>query len=540
MISKDSLDNLLRALDGVEVQLEAELLELLRMGNKVSRTVPEIPPLDPIVRDRIWQESTSLAFQGKPREKRRAFRIRLACGLAAALALILTALLAIVLTNPWKPVVETGDEIATLQLSQGEIKVLSSGREERQAGDGEILCNGDSITASAETRGIVQYESGSIMRLEGEAEAVLSVDGGEINTEVIRGKSYHRVVDGTPYVVTSDGIRVVANGTAFTFDIQKDEEKIVSLESSLHVEILAGSKSGWKSDIDEGKAFLYQKGGEEPHMTEVSQADLNNEWLRWNKNLDKDLGLPLGVLSTVDEEGMAQGQGQGGPQPQAPPSPDNQAAPGGNKPVEDEPPPSSQPPPPPEPVEKTLALSAQTADAKVSFTWTLTGYAGFQGFKLVRSEINPAPSYPDDWWKYVDGANTRSTIDTSVQPGHTYYYRLGVYDQGMILGYSNVVQITVAGQPEELTIALTGSPLGGRVNLSWSVSGTATYDGFKVCRSETNVTPSYPGEWIAYVTGSTNYTDSDVLSGHTYYYRIGIYRNGSIIKYSNAIIVTMP
>ncbi len=376
------------------------------------------------------------------------------------------------------------------------------------------------------------------MRLEGEAEAVVSMDGGEIRTEVKRGKSYHRVMDGMNYAVTSRGVKVEADGTAFTFEIDGNTEKVVSLESSLKVEIIAGSQSGWQSEIREGESFSYHEGGEEPQLAEVYPQDLDTEWLRWNRNLDKKLGLPLGVLAQVTEDDA--GKGQADAESQGTPSPEDQSAPVASLPGQEENTPSSRPATPPKNAEKTLTLLAESNDSQVSFTWNISGYSGFQGFKLFRSETNPVPASPKDWWKYIDGQETHATVDDKVESGHTYYYRLGVYDHGDILGYSNSVQVTVKGQPQEPDILLTGIQAAGKVDLCWSVSEAAAYEGFKVLRSEKNSMPSYPEDWIAYVTEAMTYTDTNIKSGATYYYRIGIYRDGAIIKYSNAIKVIVP
>jgi hypothetical protein len=192
-------------------------------------------------------------------------------------------------------------------------------------------------------------------------------------------------------------------------------------------------------------------------------------------------------------------------------------------------------------VEKSVVLTAQAGEGIVTFTWTVSGYSGFQGFKLCRSETNTAPSYPDDWWKYVDGESARSTSDNTVQAGHTYYYRLGIYNQGAVIAYSNVVQVTIPGQPQELSISLSAAVEGGKVKLTWQVNGQGSYDGFKVCRSESVANPSYPGEGLTLVSyGQYAYADGDVASGHTYYYRVGIYKSGSILVYSNAVKVTIP
>jgi hypothetical protein len=550
---KDSSEILLRALDGEDIQLDGELSELVQLGNRVRAAAPELPHLKEDARRRIWDETVSdhslTEVQVKP-----ARRVpRLALGIAAGLALALIAALVLIFVNVGEsPVPEEGG-IAELRIHHGDITVLSSGGEERPAEDGEALMEGDTIIASEDSRGIVEFEEGCILRLDGEAEVSLSSQEGELVADVIKGKSYHRVVDGTSYVVRSGGIKVTAKGTAFTFDVEEYTGKVISLHDAVKVDVTQDSVLNWSSRLEEGKVFLYREGEEEAYVAEISREELDNEWLLWNKSLDEDLGLPLGALSMLDSEiavGEPQEQPQEQPQPQPEPPGDGQPTPppATEQPPTGEPPPATGPPPtpgptppPPPPAQGSVALSAAAAEGRVDFSWTVTGYSGFQGFKLCRSETNPYPSYPNDWWKYIDGEAARSTTDTSVKPGQTYYYRLAVYDQGNVLGYSNPVQVTVPGQPEGLSISLNAVMDGGKVVLSWVVSGQGDYSGFKVCRSETNPNPSYPAEGLVFVAyGQNGYTDTSVQPGKTYYYRVGIYKDGSILKYSNAVQVTMP
>jgi hypothetical protein len=186
-------------------------------------------------------------------------------------------------------------------------------------------------------------------------------------------------------------------------------------------------------------------------------------------------------------------------------------------------------------------LSAEVTGKGVEFSWNVIGYSGFQGYKLCRSETDPQPSYPGDWCKYIDGEETRYALDDSVEAGHTYYYRLAVYDHGDILGYSNAVRVTVPGQPQELSVVLSAEARDGVVELSWEVSGEGTYSGFKLCRSETDPQPSYPGDWCKFLQyGTFSYRDTEVKPGGTYYYRVGIYKDGAVVVYSNSVKVTLP
>jgi FecR protein len=531
--SKVSSEHLLRALDGEGLHLEVELQALLHLGNRVRVAVPEIPLLDENARRRIWSDAISRTKEPTPAEGRILGIPRLAWGVAGGLAVALIVVLVMIYVFAGGPAKQAAD-IASLRSLWGEIHVISPQGQERLAREGEILRSGDSLISSRDSRGIVEFGEGSTLRLDGDTEVVLQESQSEVAVEIVYGKSYHRVAGGTPYSVFSENVRTTAEGTAFTFDVTADTEEVMDLQSSVEVEVMSDSAADWNTDLGEGEIFIYSQGQPEGQISNLSPGDLENEWIEWNKDQDAELGFPLGALSQLDGQETAEGQTNVPADQQPPSNTDNQPAP------QPTPQPQPAPTPPPPPVDKSLALSAQTGEGIVYCSWTLTGYSGFQGFKLCRSETNPSPSYPGDWWQYVDGDGARSTSDNTVQAGHTYYYRVGVYSQGSILGYSNMVQVTVPGQPQELSISMSVTVVSGKVKVSWSISGSGTYDGVKVCRSETNPNPSYPGEYIAYITSGSSYTDADVVSGHTYYYRVGILKDGSILKYSNSAQVTIP
>jgi hypothetical protein len=521
---------LLRALDGEELRLDEELSGLVEMGDRVRCAIPATPILEEDAQRRIWNSVVSQVREPAAPQRRVDRLPRLAWAGAAVLTLAIVAVLVIVFLSTGGPVVREPAEIASLRLDRGEVTIRDAQGEERAAGADEVINDGDVIIAAADARGIVEFESGCILRLYGKAEIGLYAGEGGVVAEVFEGMSYHRVVDGTPYTARSGDVTVTARGTAFSFDVEGESGKVISVHSSVEVAVDSEAPVDWTSKLEQGDVFVYGE-GDEPQILDVTREELDNEWLRWNKSLDEALGLPIGAFSllveTVTGEDTAQPD-----QPQPPAEEPEQPAP--------QPQPSPQPTPPP-PAEKSVTLSGSARQGAVDFSWTLTGYSDFQGFKLCRSESNPAPSYPGDWWTYIDGAATRSATDTSVQAGHTYYYRLAVYNAGAVLDYSNAVMVTVPGAPQELSISLSGVVEGGKAKLSWSVSGEGDYSGFKVCRSESNPNPSYPGDTCTFVDAAQrSYIDSTVASGHTYYFRVGIYKDGTIIKYSNAVTVTVP
>lgn len=524
---------LLRALDGEELRLDEELTAMVKTAERLRGSVPSVAPLDEGARRRIWENAVGRETEAVAMPRRRLAVSRPAWGLAAAAALAVVAALVLVFVFTSGGPAPEPAPFARLRVERGEMTVRGADGGERRAADGEELAAGEALVALAGARGVVEFGAGSIMRLEGEAEVVLSSRDGGIAVEVVRGRTYHRVLDGSPYAVASGGVEAAARGTAFAFEAEGGTRRVLDLESSVRVAVDTEALPGWSSRLDEGDLFVYEEGAAEAGISDLTRGDLDNEWMRWNKSLDEKLGLPLGALSMLDQE-VAEEQ----PQPEAQPEPQPPADEGQPQPA---PAPQPEPAPAPPPPARSLVLSAQASSGRVDFSWTVSGYSGFQGYKLCRSETNPEPSYPGDWWMYVDGESARSACDDTAEPGRTYYYRLAVYHQGVALGYSNSVRVTVPGEPSQLSITLSGSVSGGKASLSWSVSGSGSYSGFKVCRSETNPNPSYPGDTCTFVdAGQSSFLDESVQPGHAYYYRVGIYYEGTIVAYSNAVKLTIP
>lgn len=91
----------------------------------------------------------------------------------------------------------------------------------------------------------------------------------------------------------------------------------------------------------------------------------------------------------------------------------------------------------------------------------------------------------------------------------------------------------------------TGITLSGTVSeysavFSWKVSGVDVSQGYKLVKSKTSQTPTYPENSAAYIgAGKTSY-NLYLGDGKTYYYRICAYRGDSCVSYSNTVTLTTP
>lgn len=87
-------------------------------------------------------------------------------------------------------------------------------------------------------------------------------------------------------------------------------------------------------------------------------------------------------------------------------------------------------------------------------------------------------------------------------------------------------------------ITLKGSQSEYSAVFSWTVSGVDTSKGFKLVRSKTSTTPTYPGDSAAFIESGKKSYALYVGDGKTYNYRICAYRDGGCEFYSNVVTVT--
>ena len=89
-------------------------------------------------------------------------------------------------------------------------------------------------------------------------------------------------------------------------------------------------------------------------------------------------------------------------------------------------------------------------------------------------------------------------------------------------------------------ITLSGSVKGYDANFSWTNSGVDVSSGFKLVKSKTSSTPTYPNDSPAYIeAGKTSYSQT-LGDGITYYFRICAYRGSTCESYSNTVTLTTP
>lgn len=254
---------------------------------------------------------------------------------------------------------------------------------------------------------------------------------------------------------------------------------------------------------------------------------------------------------------------------------------------------------PEEPAVETFSpsLSVTAKDQSIVFDWTQlpansvsyngTQYTGFQFYKVVASETNSKPKYPEDGYlAYITDktdsdwtvlpANKDYHLSPKLESGKTYYFSITyVFENGTFSSNAQSVQVPVYTEvvEEKKTEPVTNSETltdahisvaaeGASLKFGWTpVTGSSiTYNGttysnfqfYKVVASATNAAPKYPDDgYLTYITDynqaawtltpSTDYYNQSptLVSGTTYYFSITyVFENGKL--YSDTVTCLVP
>lgn len=226
------------------------------------------------------------------------------------------------------------------------------------------------------------------------------------------------------------------------------------------------------------------------------------------------------------------------------------------------------------------------SDGSVKTDWS--SYSGdLKYYKVVRSQTNSDPVYPDDGYIFYSSSVTEYT-DKNPQSGKN-YYRVCAITKSSDRLCSNVVAlesssaantciqvITYAKKGSECksyatpcdvpsgwtkvdscdsstlsnsegNLALSVTLKDDKPYLSWGFEGEGSAPkGYKLAISTKNKNPTYPvmsGDSYKYLSSENtkSYHDKNAYEGKTYYYRVCLYLgSGKCGDYSNAVAITVP
>jgi hypothetical protein len=318
-----------RALEGDKSGIDEDIEELLDIGKKLSQTrLVDSKNIEidaffaETLKEKLYYDWADNQESGRPKKKT---VLRYLSGFAFGAAVIV---LAVFLTyrfftpytenqqiaepTPNVPTTENpaGPTLleATLAYTQGTVEVWRDNGWVA-AEHGLVIGSDQQIRTGALSKAVINFEEGSVMRLDHDSHIIIEEMNGEnITLQQIIGKSYNRVNKSSTaaYSVRSLNTQATALGTAFTVEILEQDPlsrvKLRVLESSIKLEIFDNNER--TADIvGQGEQALVNSGRpitESAKVETINKEGLMDEFVAWNREQDIAAKQPLGVLEDIE------------------------------------------------------------------------------------------------------------------------------------------------------------------------------------------------------------------------------------------------
>ena len=182
------------------------------------------------------------------------------------------------------------------------------------------------------------------------------------------------------------------------------------------------------------------------------------------------------------------------------------------------------------PAAPTTLRAVAASGTHVDLSWTDRSNNEL-GFDLERSTDGGVTYYLTD----TVGAAQVSYSDLTVQPGHTYFYRVRAYNPGGSSAYAPSTSVatpavTLPKAPSSLTAKALSAGKG--VSLTWKDNST-NEDGFQIWR----LTGSAWQPLATVAANSKTFTDASAARGTAYTYRVLAFNVAGLSPYSNQVSV---
>jgi len=174
------------------------------------------------------------------------------------------------------------------------------------------------------------------------------------------------------------------------------------------------------------------------------------------------------------------------------------------------------------PIPVTLSVSAESS-SEIRLNWTASTSSNFSVYRIYRDIL----SNVDETSELIDVIQNRSTtfqIDTDLDAGIAYYYRIYVYDRSGLKAGSNTENATTLlnNPPEAVELFLAGQTT-STADFAWTTSLESDFESYRIFRAA-DTTVSNSDVMVGYVTSSTsNNLTYDPPAIGDYFFRIYVY-----------------
>ncbi|MBU1017515.1 FecR family protein [Patescibacteria group bacterium] len=325
-----------------------------------------------------------------------------------------------------------------LFISSAEGDVLFSGNGEiwEMADNATLLTNGYHLRTGKDSKAILTTPGGSIVRLSENTEVqVAQVSKGDVLLVQNSGRTYHRVKmaeDGV-YQVRTLNHTIKSVGTAFDISANRKANRVnvKVLEGKINMAINLDQIIEVQS-IGKGKEITIDPGsqGNMVALADISHDYAESDWMTWNREEDMKIGYVISFIEDLLAEKEEESPAPATATPSNTTSATKTPAPSATTPSTG----TCQP---------YLTGKKDNMYKAIILNWSTCSNDDFQFYKVVRSTLNPNPSYPAD--PVVTSSSNRSYsnyIDKTVAPTRTYHYRVCAVQRLNKISCGNKISVT--------------------------------------------------------------------------------------------------
>ncbi len=327
-----------------------------------------------------------------------------------------------------------------LSVTWTEGNVLFSGNGEiwEVADNDTLLPNSYRLRTGKGSRAILNTPKGSHIRLDENTEIqVAQISKQDVLLVQNSGRTYHRVkmANEDIYQVRALNHTVKSVGTAFDISTNRKANRINAkvLEGKLNLAISLGEIIEVQS-IGKGREITIDPEGKNiVTLADISREYAKSDWTSWNRQEDMKIGYILSVVEDLlaEDEDVEEEVEITTPKTTS------------TTPTKTTPPPTTTPPVSTGECKPYLTGKKEMSYKGILLNWSTCSNDNFQFYKVIRSTINPNPSYPND--PVVASSSNRSYsnyIDKTVAPTRTYNYRVCAVQRLNKISCGNTISVT--------------------------------------------------------------------------------------------------